>query len=203
MMSRWHYEELWARLFTVYPKKYAQVFALLYFVVVIHWLIFPYPSGLLHWHCGNLTIAPVPAKQPWWIWINTSCEFIMNDCITTTKQSTTKPCAYFLGYTLWGVLYRAWIRDYITRCSIIWPYTHFSWTTVETRAVATDYISMIYILIPMPSFQLLFSYSISQEICTRFCCALLCCGYAIVHNEFTWSIYPYSSGLLCWHWGNR
>ena len=47
------------------------------------------------------------------------------------------------------------------------------------------------------------SHSISQEICTRFCCALLCCGYAIVHNEFTWSIYPYSSGLLCWHWGNR
>ena len=76
------------------------VFALLCFVVVIHWLIFPYPSGLLHWHCGNLTFAPVPAKQPWWIWINTSCEFIMNDCITTTKQSTTKPCAYFLGYTV-------------------------------------------------------------------------------------------------------
>ena len=47
------------------------------------------------------------------------------------------------------------------------------------------------------------AYSISQEICTRFCCALLSCGYAIVHNEFTWSIYPYSSGLLCWHWGNR
>ena len=46
-------------------------------------------------------------------------------------------------------------------------------------------------------------YSISQEICTRFCCALLCCGYAIVHNEFTWSNYPYSPGLLCWHWGNR
>ena len=77
------------------------VFALLCFVVVIHWLIFPYPSGLLHWHCGNLTIAPVPAKQPWWIWINTSCEFIMNDCVTTTKQSTTKPCAYFLGYTVY------------------------------------------------------------------------------------------------------
>ena len=73
---------------------------LLLFFVVIHWLIFPYPSGLLHWHCGNLTIAPVPAKQPWWIWINTSYEFIRNDCITTTKQSTTKPCAYFLGYTV-------------------------------------------------------------------------------------------------------
>ena len=82
------------------PRNMHTVFALLCFVVVIHWLIFPYPSGLLHWHCGNLPIAPVPAKQPWWIWINTSCEFIMNDCITTTKQSTTKPCAYFLGYTV-------------------------------------------------------------------------------------------------------
>ena len=82
------------------PRNVHAVFALLCFVVVIHWLIFPYQSGLLHWHCGNLTIAPVPAKQPWWIWINTSCEFIMNDCITTTKQSTTKPCAYFLGYTV-------------------------------------------------------------------------------------------------------
>ena len=84
------------------PRNMHTVFALLCFVVVIHWLIFPYPTGLLHWHFGNLTIAPMPAKQPWWIWINTSCEFIMNDCITTTKQSTTKPCAYFLGYTVWG-----------------------------------------------------------------------------------------------------
>ena len=82
------------------PRNMHTVFALLCYVGGIHWLIFPYPSGLLHWHCGNLTIAPVPAKQPWWIWINTSCEFIMNDCITTTKQSTTKPCAYFLGYTV-------------------------------------------------------------------------------------------------------
>ena len=82
------------------PRNMHTVFALRCFVVVIYWLIFPYPSGLLHWHCGNLTIAPVPAKQPWWIWINTSYEFIRNDCITTTKQSTTKQCAYFLGYTL-------------------------------------------------------------------------------------------------------
>ena len=84
------------------PRNMHTVFDLLCFVVVIHWLIFPYPSGLLHWHCGNLTIAPVPAKQPWWIWINTSCEISMNDYITTTKQSTTKPCAYLLGYTVSG-----------------------------------------------------------------------------------------------------
>ena len=95
------------------------VFAVLCFVVVIHWLIFPYPSGLLHWHCGNLTIAPVPAKQPWWIWINTSCEFIMNDCITTTKQSTTKPCAYFLGYTV-GLL------PCMKALSVLRPYSFIS-----------------------------------------------------------------------------
>ena len=29
----------------------------------------------------------------------------MNDCITTTKQSTTKPCAYFLGYTVYNSCY--------------------------------------------------------------------------------------------------
>ena len=91
------------------PRNMHTVFALLCFVVVIHWLIFPYPSGLLHWHCGNVTIAPVPAKQSWRIWMNTSCEFIMNDCITTTKQSTTKPCAYFLGYT---VPVAAWTRTH-------------------------------------------------------------------------------------------
>ena len=95
------------------PRNMHTVFALLCFVAVIHWLIFPYPSGLLHWHCGNLTIAPVPANQPWWIWINTSCEIIMNDCITTTKQSTTKPCAYFVGYTVaysteWESMIHAW-----------------------------------------------------------------------------------------------
>ena len=93
------------------PRNMHTVFALLCLVVAIHWLIFPYPSGLLHWHCGNLTIAPVPAKQPWWIWINTSCEFIMNDCITTTKQSTTKPCAYFLGYTVSLLLLLAVIHN--------------------------------------------------------------------------------------------
>ena len=87
-------------IYSISQEICTRFFAFLCFVVVIHWLIFPYPSGLLHWHCGNLTIAPVPAKQPWWIWINTSCEFIKNVCIATTKQSTTKPCAYFLGYTV-------------------------------------------------------------------------------------------------------
>ena len=111
------------------PRNMHTVFALLCFVVVIHWLIFPYPSGLLHWHCGNLTIAPVPAKQPWWILINTSSEFMMNDCITTTKQSTTKPCAYFLGYTVLpcsvdfkapAELWNPMSMTVLSKCSFIW-----------------------------------------------------------------------------------
>ena len=102
------------------PRNMHTVFALLCFVVVIHWLIFPYPSVLLHWHCGNLTIAPVPAKQPWWIWINTSCEFIMNDCITTTKQSTTKPSAYFLGYTVGSVRHTMFRPIYTFRLVLLW-----------------------------------------------------------------------------------
>ena len=134
------------------PRNMHTVFALLCFVVVIHWLIFPYPSGLLHWHCGNLTIAPVPAKQPWWIWINTSCEFIMNDCITTTKQSTTKPCAYFLGYTvclsticrtceIYGSLLFTWLFH------LTYEYTikkHFVFSNFTFTRVAVVWISRIW-----------------------------------------------------------
>ena len=116
------------------PRNMHTFFALLCFVVVIHWLIFPYPSGLLHWHCGNLTIAPVPAKQPWWIWINTSCEFILNDSITTTKQSTKKMCAYFLGYTV-SPMPGPWTLQDITghhRQGVDWP-GHFKqpWLLVK------------------------------------------------------------------------
>ena len=101
---------------TVYPKKYAHGFCFAVLCCGYTLTDLPYPSGLLHWHCGNLTIAPVPAKQPWLIWINTSCEFIMNDCITTTKQSTTKPCAYFLGYTVCGEPYSNTI-DTVANCT--------------------------------------------------------------------------------------
>ena len=125
-MAMYQYQALYSYLQYI-PRNMHTVFALLCFVVIIHWLIFPYPWGLRHRHCGNLTIALVPAKQPWWIWIKTSCEFIMNDCITTTKQSTTKPCAYFLGYTVscgapgrcttgylqeQGLIYRYYILQY-------------------------------------------------------------------------------------------
>ena len=144
-------------IYTVYPQKYAHGFC---FAVLC---------------CGyTLTDFPISIRLTSLANTNTSCEFIMNDCITTTKQSTTKPCAYFLGYTVSRVSVGATI------------------ITTKTPNITKPCDTLWDML-----------YSISQEICTRFCCALLCCGYVIVHNEFIWSIYPYSSGLLCWHWGNR
>ena len=86
-------------------------------------------------------------------------------------------------------------------CHICMDVSSLPWTTPTLNHWPLEDITII---LKVCFFQTHFTeYSISQEICTRVCCALLCCGYAIVHNEFTWSIYPYSSGLLCWHWGNR
>ena len=85
---------------TVYPKKYAHGFC--FAVLCCGYTLTAFPisirlTSLALWQSND---CPVPAKQPWWIWINTSCEFIVNDCITTTNQSTTKPCAYSLGHTV-------------------------------------------------------------------------------------------------------
>ena len=79
------------------PRNMHTVFALLCFVVVIHWLIFPYPSGLLHWHCGNLTIAPVPAKQPWWIWIKYFMWINYERLHNHNKAKHNKTVCIFLG----------------------------------------------------------------------------------------------------------
>ena len=93
------------------PRNMHTVFALLCFVVVIHWLICPYPSALLHWHCGNLTIAPVPAKQPWWMdkyfmWIH--YERLHNH----NKAKHNKTVCIFLGIccNCFGVNCSLWSR---------------------------------------------------------------------------------------------
>ena len=49
------------------PKNMHMVFALMCFVMVAYRLIYPYPPGLLHWHCGKPTIALLPVKKRWWI----------------------------------------------------------------------------------------------------------------------------------------
>ena len=92
-----------------------------------------------------------PAKQPWWIWINTSCEFIINDYITTTKQSTTKPCAYFLGYTV-NPLHAEWLKGnievYLQHLLDTWPH----WDgTVYPKKYAHGFVVLCFVVV-MQSF---------------------------------------------------
>ena len=56
---------------------------------------YPYPSGLLHWHCGSLMIATVPVKQPWRIWVNRLYEPTAVHASVTTAKPSIKPCTYF------------------------------------------------------------------------------------------------------------
>ena len=68
------------------------VFALLCFVVVIHWLIFPYPSGLLHWHCGNrASKATLMNMDKYFMWIH--YERLHNH----NKAKDNKTVCIFLG----------------------------------------------------------------------------------------------------------
>ena len=70
--------------------------------------------------------------------------------------------------------------------STAWNYVRIGLTEQNTHAltihVRIEHIILYFITWYSPGNCI---YSLSQEICTRFCCALLCCGYAIVHNEFT------------------
>ena len=56
-------------MYTVHPRKYAHG---LYFVVVWGWPILSISFRVTSWHWGNLMIAPMPMKYPWWIWVKGS-----------------------------------------------------------------------------------------------------------------------------------
>ena len=75
------------------------------------WSFYPYSSGLLHWHWGNHTIAPVPVKQPWKIWVNESHQPATNS--NHSQSMHKKTCACLTRYTeyLWMSLH--WNRQVI------------------------------------------------------------------------------------------
>ena len=80
----------------IYSKNYTHFS---YFFSLVLWFgtgwFYPYPPGSLHWHWH----VPVPVKWPWRIWGNAPCQSIKTDNISTTKQTTTKPCSHFLWQT--------------------------------------------------------------------------------------------------------
>ena len=80
------------------PRNMRTVFAWLCFVVVIHWLIFPYPPGLLHWHCGNL--CPSAGKATL---MNMDKYFMLihyERLHNHNKAKHNKIVCIFLGYTV-------------------------------------------------------------------------------------------------------
>ena len=102
-------------------------------------------------------------------------------------------CGLYCIFPLFSITF--WLLENIYVLPLVWWYDMIFLFSVVFNCISRD-VYQTWVTVAVV-------YSISQEICTRVCFALLCCGYAIVSNEFTWNIYPYSSGLLCWHWGNR
>ena len=66
MTTHWHRELM---LLQYIPRNVHTGFALLCFVVVIHWLIFPYPSGLLH-DCPSASKATLMNVDKYFMWIH-------------------------------------------------------------------------------------------------------------------------------------
>ena len=96
----------WAHIcwYTVYPKKYAYGFC--FAVLCCGYTLTDFPisirlTSLALWQsndCPSASKATLMNMDKYFMWIH--YERLHN----TTKQGTTKPCAYFLGYTLFGVL---------------------------------------------------------------------------------------------------
>ena len=76
-------------------------------------------SSLVHWQGAINVITPVPVRQPWNIWVNTSLEYCNIKYITTTIPIPQNLCVYlrpilyvwlsiicrFMSYTEWIFYY--------------------------------------------------------------------------------------------------
>ena len=104
---------------TVYPKKYAHGFVVLCFVVVMQSFMLNSHEVFIHIHQGCFAGTGAIVRLPQCQWSKPDGYGKISQCITTTKQSTTKPCAYFLGYTVF-----AWNMPCVVSCAVmIKPYT--------------------------------------------------------------------------------
>ena len=67
--------------------------------------VYPYPSGLLHWHWGNHKITPVPVKQPWRIWIK-----LTNNKTTTKHHKMWTMFVILVMSVTWSMLAYVWAQ---------------------------------------------------------------------------------------------
>ena len=86
--------------YTVYPKKYAHGFVVLCFVVVMQSLIMNSHEVFIHIHQGCFAGTGAVVRLPQCQWSKPDGYGKISQCITITKHSKAKPCAYFLGYSV-------------------------------------------------------------------------------------------------------
>ena len=99
--------------YTVDPKKYAHGFVVLCFVVVMQSFIMNSHEVFIHIHQGCFAGTGAIVRLPQCQWSKPDGYGKISQCITTTKHSKAKPCAYFLGYTVhqWLSVRLQWHRS--------------------------------------------------------------------------------------------
>ena len=81
----------------VYPKKYAQGFVVLCFVVVMHSFIINSHEVFIHIHQGCFAGTGAIVRLPQCQWSKPDGYGKISQCITTTKHSKAKTVCIFLG----------------------------------------------------------------------------------------------------------
>ena len=84
-------------IYTVYPKKYAHGFVVLYFVVVMQSFIMNSHEVFIHIHQGCSAGTGAIVRLPQCQWSKPDGYGKISRCITTTKHSKAKTVCIFLG----------------------------------------------------------------------------------------------------------
>ena len=105
-------------LYTAYPKKYAHGFVVLCFVVVMQSFIMNSHEVFIHIHQGCFAGTGAIVRLPQCQWSKPDGYGKISQCITTAKQ---KPCAYFLGYTVYTSIH---ITSILHKMEIYTKYYH-------------------------------------------------------------------------------
>ena len=104
------YYFLFQLIITVYPKKYADGFVVLCFVVVMQSFIMNSHEVFIHIHQGCFAGTGAIVRLPQCQWSKPDGYGKISQCITTTKHSKAKTVCIFLGIycTLWQLM--AWCQ---------------------------------------------------------------------------------------------
>ena len=190
----------WALLVQYIPRNMHTVFALLCFVVVIHWLVFfSYPSGLLYWHCGNLTNdCPSASKatlmnmDKYFMWIHyerllshnkakynkTVCIFLGIYCILWTLA------CFICGESTWAMLHPVNGISSIPENKLIIMRIH-AYVFHSSFYIYCSYLNSVLVIFSACLIHIWFLYGYSAMNCI--CCTCVpCCIFAYVFPFEMW-----------------